>query len=199
MEGRHYFTANQDLPENRKEHTFLFETCRFRFVTDNGVFSKTQVDEGTMILLESLRREALKGRILDLGCGYGPLAIVLKKFFPQATLMGADVNPRAVALAEKNAEINDVAVTFRVSDAFASIPETFDVIVTNPPIRAGKAVLYGRFAEAEKHLSDEGSLYVVIRKKQGAQSALRFLNELFENGTCLNRRRGYWVLKCTKH
>lgn len=198
MEGRHYFTRNQDLPENRQEHIFLFETFRFRFVTDNGVFSKTRVDEGTRILLETLQYEALNGNVLDLGCGYGPVAIVLKKLFSTVVMTGADINPRAVELARKNAALNDVEVTFRLSDAFSDIPETADIIVTNPPIRAGKTVIYNMFTQAKMHLADKGALYVVMRKKQGAESALRFLRELFGNGTCINRKRGYWVLKCTR-
>lgn len=199
MEIRHYFTENQDLPENRKEHIFLFKNRRFRFVTDNGVFSKKSVDEGTEILLETIQDEPLHGDVLDLGCGYGPLAVVLKKLFSTIAVIGTDINPRAIELAQENALLNDAEVTFRVSDAFAHVPEMFDVIVTNPPIRTGKTVIYDLFTAAERHLEKDGALYIVIRKKQGAESALAFLRTVFATVTCIRRKRGYWVLKCTKH
>ncbi|HCK88584.1 MAG TPA: methyltransferase [Erysipelotrichaceae bacterium] len=194
----HYFTDNRNLSENRKEHSFRFSGHVFTFVTDNGVFSKGGVDSGTEILLEACAKEDIHGNVLDLGCGYGVVGTVIKTLFPACRVISTDVNPRAAELAEINSRANRAPCEVYVSDGFEKIEDVFDSVITNPPIRAGKAVIYRMFEDAFTHMRRGGSLYAVIRRKQGAESALRKLEEIFQNCDVISRDKGYWVLKSTK-
>lgn len=170
----------------------------FTFTTDNGVFSKTDIDEGSEILLEAVRELGLSGDVLDMGCGYGVISIVLKKLFPECSVTAVDVNPRAVELTEINSERNGTRLRTFVSDGFSSVDGKFRWIITNPPIRAGKKVIYQMFEDAYAHLDDGGSLVAVIRRKQGAESAVKKFQETFSNCEVITREKGYWVIKSNK-
>ena len=195
----HYFTDNRQLPQNRKEFSFRFSSFNYSFTTDNGVFCKNEVDFGTWVLLKTLEKEALGSRILDLGCGYGPVGVVLKRHFPDSMIILCDVNSRAVELAKINCMKNKADCDVRVSDRFSNVPEKFDAIVTNPPIRAGKSVIYAMFEESFEHLEQNGNLYVVIRKQQGANSAQEKIRSVFGNCEAINKEKGYHILKATKN
>ena len=194
----HYFTDNRNLKENRKDHSFRFSGYLYTFTTDNGVFSKTGIDEGSAFLLECACDMELIGKVLDMGCGYGTLFVVLAKQFPECMVTGVDVNPRAVELTELNAAQNGVKLEAFVSDGFASVSSSFNVVITNPPIRTGKKVIYKMFEDAFDHLYDNGIFLAVIRKQQGAESAMRKLEEIFGNCRVVDKKKGYWVLLCTK-
>ena len=194
----HYFTDNRQLPQNRKEISFRFSGFMLKFVTDNGVFSKNRVDLGTEVFLKTLSTQMLGDRVLDLGCGYGVIGITVKKMSPHSQVLMADVNPRAVELAVLNAQKNGVEAEARVSDCFANIAETLSDILINPPIRAGKQVIFAMFEQALAHLEQGGHLMIVIRKQQGPESAWRKLRELFGNCEILEKEKGYWILKTTK-
>lgn len=195
----HYFTDNRQLAQNRKEITFRFSCFNFSFITDNGVFSKEYVDYGSMIFLEALEKEKLGNNLLDVGCGYGTLGVVLKKMNPASKVTMVDVNPRALELAVINAEKNETEVDIRQSDIYENVSEdNFTDIITNPPIRAGKAVIYKIFEEAYEHLEDGGHLYVVIRKQHGALSAQKKIASVFGNCDIIHKDRGYFVLKSKK-
>ena len=194
----HYFTDNRNLEENRKEHSFRFSGHLYTFVTDNGVFSKTGVDRGTEILLKACLNQIRRGAALDLGCGYGVVSVVLGSLNPDVKMSAVDINPRAVELTELNCARNNVSCRAYVSDGFSEINGRFMQILTNPPIRAGKKVIYTMFEDAFTHLNDAGSIFVVIRRKQGAESALKKLDEVFGNCEVIARDKGYWVLKSTK-
>lgn len=198
MKSTHYFTDNTELPSNRVEHSFHFKGSKFTFITDDGVFSKNQVDYGSLVLIEALLNEDLAGSLLDLGCGYGTLGTILGHYNPQLDIHMTDVNPRATELARLNAEKNHVPCKVYTGDRFEGIFQTFDVIITNPPIRAGKQVIYSMFEESFEHLEKNGTLYVVIRRKQGAESAVKKLNNLFGNCDVIHRDAGYWVLKSSR-
>ncbi len=168
---------------------------RASFETDAGVFSKGELDEGTRILLEAL--PPLYGRALDLGCGWGAVGVLLGKKYPNASLLLADVNERAVALAAKNLARNGVKNARAVeSDVYENVDGQFDFIVTNPPIRAGKAVIYQMFDGARGRLLPGGRLYVVIRKQQGAPSALKHMQEIYASARVIAREKGFWVIEC---
>ena len=194
----HYFTDNRQLPQNRKEISFRFSGFMLKFVTDNGVFSKNRVDLGTEVFLKTLSTQMLGDRVLDLGCGYGVIGITVKKMSPHSQVLMADVNPRAVELAVLNAQKNGVEAEARIPDCFANIAETLSDILINPPIRAGKQVIFAMFEQALAHLEQGGHLMIVIRKQQGAESAWRKLRELFGNCEILEKEKGYWILKSTK-
>ena len=195
----HYFTDNRNLETNRKEHSFRFSGHLYNFTTDNGVFSKTGVDYGTMVLLEAVVTEPLSGAVLDLGCGYGVISVVLKNLYPECVVTSVDVNPRAVELTQLNCDQNQAECNVLVSDGFSQLKESsFNAVITNPPIRAGKKVIYQMFEDAFTHLNQQGKLMLVIQRKQGAESALKKLEELFGNCTVVSRDRGYWVLESHK-
>ncbi len=196
----HYFTDNRHLKENRKELSFRFWCFTCTFVTDNGVFSKDAVDYGTRALLNTVHEHGQMGNsVLDIGCGYGVIGIVLKKEFPHADVTMADVNPRALQLAKENAVRNQVSVNVLESDGYGRLEGSmFTDIVTNPPIRAGKAVIYKMFEEAYDHLEEGGAFWVVIRKAQGALSAKAKIESVFGNCEIVHRDKGYFVLKSVK-
>ena len=196
----HYFDENPTLESNIKEIKFSLYGQNYAYYTDNGVFSKSRVDEGSYILLKVLLPLHLTGRILDLGCGYGPIGLTIAQNSKEARVDLADINSRALALASKSGErlnLND-RVTFLHSDIFEKIEGPYDSIVVNPPIRAGKIVTYRMYEESKQYLIDGGSLYVVIRRKQGAESALKYIETVFENVSVLHKEKGYWIIKATK-
>lgn len=194
----HYFTDNTNLENNRKEHSFRFSGHTWTFITDNGVFSKTGVDRGTEILLKSCASLPLNGRVLDLGCGYGPVSVVIGTLFPSVEMAAVDVNPRAVELTKENTERNGVKCQAMVSDGFENVEGTFSAVITNPPIRAGKKVIYRMFEDAYAHLEEGGMFLAVIRKQQGAESAQKKLTEIFGSCDMICREKGYLVLKCVR-
>ena len=152
-----------------------------------------------MVLLEAVVSQPLSGPVLDLGCGYGVISVVLKSLYPECAVTSVDVNPRAVELTQLNCKQNGTDCTVLVSDGFSQLKESsFDAVITNPPIRAGKKVIYQMFEDAYTHLNLQGKLVLVIQRKQGAESALAKLNELFGNCTVISRDRGYWVLESRK-
>ncbi len=199
--NHHYFTDNRHLPENRKEISFRFWCFSLAFMTDLGVFSKSGVDFGTRVLLNTVEKQAdtLGNELLDMGCGYGVIGICLKKTFPDKSMTMVDINPRAVELAALNAQKNDVQAQILVSDGFEELHDhTYSDILTNPPIRAGKKVIYAMFAGAYEHLRPGGSLWVVIRKAQGAPSAHNYITSVFGNCEVIGKENGYFVLKAQK-
>lgn len=188
-----YYTADPTSASRPVACTVLFHGHSLRFETDAGVFSKGELDKGTELLLEAL--PPLHGAVLDLGCGWGPVGVALKKDNPALTLTLVDVNHRALALAEKNAAANGVSLEVLESDGFAALTgRRFDWVVTNPPIRAGKQVIYGMFAQAAEALLPGGGLCLVIRKQQGAESCLKYLKTLFGQVDILKKSGGFWVL-----
>ena len=197
----HYFTDNRHLRENRKEISFRFWCFTLHFMTDNGVFSKDSVDFGTRVLLDALyeQRELLGNTLLDVGCGYGVIGICMKKAFPEKQITMVDINPRAVELACINAKRNQVEAQITVSDVYREINgNTYSDIITNPPIRAGKQVIYAIFKEAYDHLQRSGRLWIVIRKAQGAESAQKYVQSVFGNCTIIKKKKGYMILTAIK-
>lgn len=196
----HYFQDDPNLVSNIKEITFEINGITMELLTDNGVFSKNNVDEGSYAFLKVLLPLDLGNRILDLGCGYGTIGLTLAKAHEEARITLADVNPRAVALCERNAGLLNLSprVTILQSDIYEKIEGPYDSIVVNPPIRAGKKVTYRMYEEAKQYLIDGGSLYIVIRKAQGAESASKYIETIFGNVTLLKREKGYYIYRATK-
>lgn len=196
----HYFDLDPSLESNVRTITFSLYNKEYRYYTDNGVFSKSRIDEGSYIFLKVLLPLHLTGRILDLGCGYGPIGLTIAQNELEARIDLADINSRALALASRSGtelELNS-RVTFLQSDIYEKIEGPYDSIVVNPPIRAGKVVTYKMYSGAKQFLIDGGSLYIVIRRKQGAESAFKYLETLFENVSVLHKEKGYWIIKAVK-
>ena len=114
----HYFEDNRHLKSNRKDFSFRFWCFNYSFVSDNGVFSKEELDEGTRVLLETSLKDGVEGKVLDLGCGIGPVGVVVKKNFPQCEVAMVDVNPRALELAKENATEGDAVILSPASTSF---------------------------------------------------------------------------------
>ena len=192
-----YYTAEPSSASRPVETNFAFRGRELRFTTDAGVFSKGELDQGTRILLDALPDLGGAGTLLDLGCGWGAIGVSLASAYAGLQVTMADVNRRAVGLAGANAAANGVADRCRAveSDGFAALQgERFDAVVTNPPIRAGKATIYQMFADAKEHLNSGGSLYLVIRKQQGAESCIKYLKTLYAQVEKLDRSAGFWVI-----
>lgn len=197
----HYYDLDPSLRSKERVIEFEIKGTKVTLFTDNGVFSKSKLDEGSRIMLDTLLPLHLTGKILDIGAGYGPIGLTIAISSNTASVTLADINPRAVALCMKNAEFLGLSqrVTCLQSDVFSSIEGPFDSIVCNPPIRAGKKVTYAIYEGAYQHLTYGGTFYFVIRKAQGASSASQYVKEVFGNITLLARSKGYHIYKAEKN
>ena len=196
----HYFDLDPSLASKEREITYFIDGRTITLVSDNGVFSKDKIDEGSFAFLKVIVPLRLSGKILDLGCGYGPIGLTIALTSPEARVDLADINTRALALCEKNAQLLGLSprVTVLQSNIYENIEGKYDSIVVNPPIRAGKAVTYAMYEGAYTHLIDGGSLYIVIRKNQGAPTASKFIESLFGNISLLKRDKGYYIYQAKK-
>lgn len=191
-----YYAENPDSAHDIHELKVTLLGQSFTFLTDSGVFSKKMVDYGSQVLLNTLYFE--KGKtLLDLGCGYGPLGISLAKVQGVKPTM-VDVNNRAIDLAKQNAQKNGVEADIFQSDIYEKVNGTFDYIISNPPIRAGKQVVHTIISESINYLKVGGNLTIVIQKKQGAPSAKAKMEVVFGNVEILKRDKGYYILRSEK-
>ncbi len=189
----HYFENDQNLKSEWKEHKVHVLNHDYTFITDHGVFSKQGLDFGTRTLLETIPLERIQGKVLDLGCGYGPIGIVLKSLVDVDVDM-IDINRRSLHLARMNAEKNHVTVTIFESNGYEHIEDTYDYIITNPPIRVGKKVLYELLFEAKNHLKINGELWLVVHKDQGAKSLARDLESAYQV-EIKNKNKGFYIIQ----
>lgn len=187
----HYFT-NDEVKSEEKQINVIINDTKLKFITDNGIFSKKGLDFGTRTLLENIKN--IKGNILDFGCGYGPIGIFLKKTFDVNVDM-IDINKRALSLALKNAKINNAEVNIFESNIYENISKKYDAIVTNPPVRVGKKILYDILFEAKKYLNENGKLWLVINKNQGAKSLVKDLGKVYDV-TIVTKNKGFYIICC---
>lgn len=194
-----YYAENPDAAHDIHQLNVNLRGIKFQFYTDAGVFSKTAVDFGTQLLLETLDFNlADEGDLLDLGCGYGPIGLTYAKTTGRRVMM-VDINQRAVSLAQKNAQLNQVNnVEIRQSNLYEQVAGQFVGIISNPPIRAGKKVVHQILVESIQYLQPKGTLTIVIQKKQGAPSAMTKMNAVFGNVTILAKKKGYYILQSVK-
>lgn len=188
---------NVDLKSNIEKYKTRIFDKEFCFNTDNGVFSKSKLDFGTRCLLENLPLEEIKGEILEVGCGYGVIPIILTRIVDKIESFDAvDVNKRALHLAEMNKKENFAPkVNFFLSDCYKNINKKYDVIISNPPIRAGKNIVYEIVMNARNYLKEDGKLFIVINKDQGAKSLYKDLEKVYKC-VLINKKKGFWIIKC---
>lgn len=191
-----YF-SNDKLPSNVKETECFVLGRKFTFLTDNGVFSKDGLDFGSRLLLETIPLEEVGGKILDMGCGYGVFGIVLAKITNSKVDM-ADVNLRALHLAKRNANLNGVSdkVSIFESNVYENVSSKYSSVITNPPIRAGKKIVYDIVMKAKDYLETNGKLFLVIRKEQGAKSLIVDLEKIY-TVEVLKKSKGYYIIQCS--
>jgi 16S rRNA (guanine1207-N2)-methyltransferase len=220
MEHSHYFDKNPQAKDKPIEITTRINTIDFSFMTNSGVFSKNQLDFGSELLIKAFlddNKKQVQGdkniispgeksvtgqvekNVLDLGCGYGGVGIIIKRLLPGVTLNMTDINERALELARQNATRNLVKfANIFASDALDETQDKYDIILTNPPVRAGKSVVFKFYEASFSHLKPEGSLYVVIQKKQGAPSTEEKLKQLFGNCEVIDKKSGYRIFKSVR-
>ena len=193
----HYYTQAPESESHPRRFTAAPLGKELAFWTDAGVFSKGEIDKGTALLLENL--PPLAGRVLDLGCGWGAVGVTLKAAQPHLDVVMCDVNERAIGLSQRNLRENGLTARVCLSDGLSAFEgENFEAVVSNPPIRAGKQVIYDLFRQSFDHLTPGGRLFLVIRKQQGAESAITYLKGFFQEVVTLKKGGGFWIIQCTK-
>lgn len=192
-----YYTAEPSSQSRPVTCAFPYRGYGLNFMTDAGVFSRGELDQGTRLLLDALPE--LNGDVLDLGCGWGAIGVSIAKANPGCRVVMADVNRRALGLSRDNLARNGARAEVIESDGMAALAgRRFDTVVTNPPIRAGKQVIYQMFADSAASLNPGGALYLVIRKQQGAESCMKYLKTLFAQVEKISKSGGFWVLKASE-
>lgn len=209
----HYYSEQPTVESDERTIKFNFLGNEYTFITDNGVFSKAHVDNGSILLLQAYVEEMqaleledqtaynklLSSRKLDLGCGYGVIGIVGQKLFPGGNMHLVDVNERALSLSERNAKRNTAkGIEVIKRDGFTNLNYKYSLILTNPPMRTGKESVHRLLTDAYEHLEEGGLLLAVIGKKQGAASYVNFLDDLFPESWISLKKKGFTVIACKK-
>ncbi len=195
----HYYINDPNLKSNKKIIKYTFLGKEVSFNTDNGVFSKDRVDFGTNVLLNSLEDLKNVKSVLDVGCGVGVIGISIASKYNNLKVDMIDVNERAVNLALDNIKLNKISnCNCFVSDVYSQVTDNYDLIISNPPIRAGKQIVHKIAEEAKIHLNDDGCFYAVVQKKQGADSFKKKLEEVYNNVEIVNKDSGYIIFKSVK-
>lgn len=188
----HYFENDKNLVSDIKTFNVNISNNLFTFNTDNGVFSKGELDYGTYLLIKNVLKMDLSGEILDLGCGYGPIGIILKKL-KNVNVTMSDVNHRAIHLVKMNAKKNNVDIQSVISDGYENISGVFSYVISNPPIRVGKKKLYELMIETKNHLEKNGELIIVVRKEQGALSLIKDM-KMYYNVNVIDKDKGFLII-----
>ena len=190
-----YFENNENLKSKIEIKKVIINNKNFEFATDNGVFSKKGLDFGTRSLLEIINTEEITGNVLDFGCGYGPIGIYIASA-TNANVHMIDINRRSLELARKNVNLNHVNVQIYESNLYENVTEKFDYIISNPPIRVGKKILYQILFEAKEHMNKNGKLIIVVNKDQGAKSIMKDLEKEYQ--VCLlGKNKGFYIIEAT--
>ncbi|CAI6086107.1 Ribosomal RNA small subunit methyltransferase C [Paenibacillus sp. JJ-100] len=197
--SNHYYSDKPQTAHDRKTTEVVLRGYSLRLVTDAGVFSKNGIDYGSRVLIDAMELQS-GAQVLDVGCGYGPIGLTAAKLVPDGHVTMIDINERAVELSRENAKENGISnVTIMQSNLLTGIKRhDFDVILTNPPIRAGKETVHAIFEQSYHHLKTGGTLWIVIQKKQGAPSAKAKLESLFTRVEEVTKDKGYRIFKAVK-
>lgn len=191
--GEHYFAQRPGAASRPQTIDLVLPDLHLRLETDRGMFSPDRVDAGTRILLESVPAPPVSGNLLDLGCGYGPIALTAAKRSPSLKVFGVDVNERALELARRNATAGGLDnVRFVQAEEIEDL--RFDVIWSNPPIRIGKPALHQLLTTWLDRLTPAGSAYLVVQKHLGSDSLQRWLTDQGRPAARIASRAAYRVL-----
>ena len=195
-----YFTNNDNIRSERRVIKYNYDSLSLSFISDNGVFSKDKIEYGSRLLVDTYlkyNKDKNISSFLDVGCGYGFISILLSKIL-NVKGIGIDVNRRALKLAEENAKLNKVNVDFIESDCYKNVSGVYDLIISNPPIRAGKSVVLEILRGASEYMSDASELWFVIRKDQGAKSVINEISSLYKIDI-VEKSKGFFIIVAKKH
>lgn len=190
----HYFTNEENLKSEKEKVIAEINGIPFYFYTDNGVFSKGELDFGTELLLKNFKYDNPNNKtLLDIGCGCGPIGIYASHLGFAVDM--SDVNKRAIHLSKMSLKEQNLNANVFESDAYQNINSKYDYIVSNPPIRVGKEKLYEIIMGAKDHLTDNGELWIVVRKQQGAESLIRDMKKVYKSVEVITKKKGFYIIK----
>ena len=196
--GEHYFASDPDAASRPQTVDLVLPDLHLRLQTDRGVFSPDRVDAGTRVLLDTVPPPPATGDLLDIGCGYGPIALTMAARSPQASVLGVDVNARALDLAARNATTAGLDnVRFSLADD-VDPGLRFAAIWSNPPIRIGKAALHELLLTWLPRLRPGGLAHLVVQKHLGSDSLHRWLDQQGYPTERVASRSAYRVLAVTR-
>jgi len=201
VSDNHYFASSPEGPLVPREITVTLDGNRYAVVTAGGVFSPEHIDQGTQVLLTHLDKANPTGNFLDIGCGWGPIALALALHSPKATIYAVDVNERSLELTKLNAE--RLGITNIVVCKPNEVPYDieFDEIWSNPPIRVGKVVLHEILTLWINRLTAGGTARLVVQKNLGSDSLHKWLIQEFSptfESTRIDSSKTFRVLKVTR-
>ena len=191
----HYFSERPGAPHRPGQVRVILPDVYLELATDAGVFSPGRLDPGTRLLLEEAPEPPAAGDLLDLGCGYGPVACVLAARSPGAAVWAVDVNQRALGLCARNARAAGLSNVRCLPPGDAALPDRFTAIWSNPPVRIGKDALHALLAGWLGRLEPAGHAYLVVGRNLGADSLHRWLSGQGWPVTRLAARSGYRLLQ----
>ena len=191
METEHYFSKSPTSKKKPRIVNLFINSRNLSFKTSSGMFSPKRVDKATLILIENMQ---LGDKILDLGCGYGPIGIAVAFLKPECSVTMAEINERAAGLARENVSLNNIDnARVIASDFFEKVDGTFDTILMNPPIAIGLKRLFLLIEECKEHLEKGGSLQIVARHNKGGARIAARMEDVFGNMETLAKSGGFRV------
>ena len=190
----HYFTNEDNLKSDIKKVNVVIHNISYYFYTDNGVFSKGELDFGTELLLKTFEYTYPQDKnVLDIGCGCGPIGIYLVKL--GFTVDMCDVNERAISLSRKSLDEQKLKANTFISDAYSTVDKKYDYILSNPPIRVGKQKLYEIVMGAKNYLNKNGEVWLVVRKDKGADSLVRDMKNIYNEVEVVEKKKGFYIIR----
>lgn len=190
-----YFENNSNLKDEKKIITINFGNEKYKMYTNNGLFSKEHLDYGSRLLLQNVISNNIKGKVLDLGCGYGAIGIIVSKNSLNTKIDMVDITDLAINTAKENAKLNNLKnVNIFKSNIYENITEKYKYIITNPPIRAGKLIIEKFLIDAKNNLEKNGELWFVMRKDHGVKTMIKELEKYYDINIT-EKSKGFYVVQ----